>query len=164
MTALKLEAPRPAATAFAGGRALDFDLPASLEAHEPPEARGLKRSDVRLLVSRGVNVPVHAQFDDLPAFLEAGDLLVVNVSSTVPAAIDGQVRGEAVTVHVSTELPGGLWLVELRQPHGGSTTRFSADVRGEHVVLAGGAGLDLLAPSPDSSRVWLATFSSGGLA
>ena len=32
-------------------RALDFSLPPELEAHEPPEARGLRRDQVRLLVS-----------------------------------------------------------------------------------------------------------------
>lgn len=158
MTALKIDPPPRIGSPFATGRALDFELPASLEAHEPPEARGLRRSDVRLLVSRGTNVPVHAQFDELPALLEPGDLLVVNVSSTVPAALDGSLRGDALTVHVSTELPGGLWLVELRRPHEGATTRFTADVRGEHVVLADGAGLDLLARAPDSNRLWLATF------
>ena len=31
---------------------LDFDLPANLEAGEPPEARGLGRDEVRLMVSR----------------------------------------------------------------------------------------------------------------
>ena len=31
---------------------LDFALPAELEAHDPPEARGLARDGVRMLVSR----------------------------------------------------------------------------------------------------------------
>jgi S-adenosylmethionine:tRNA ribosyltransferase-isomerase len=165
MTVLRMEPPAQVdlidqvETPFASGRALDFELPPSLEAHEPPEARGSTRSDVRLLVSRGTAAPVHAQFDDLPAFLEPGDLLVVNVSSAVPAALDGRLRGEPVRVHVSTELLGGLWLVELRRPQGRSTTRYTGDVRGERVALPGGATVDLLAPAPDSNRLWLATFS-----
>src|SRR6185295_7610013 len=47
-------------------------------AHEPSEARGLRRDEVRLLVSPGSDAPVHARFRDLPAHLRKGDLLVVN--------------------------------------------------------------------------------------
>ena len=54
---------------------------ARLEAHEPPEARGLRRDEVRLMVaSRHDGRLVHTQFRELPQFLEPGDLLVVNVS------------------------------------------------------------------------------------
>ena len=159
MTALKLEQPPAPAASFATGRALDFDLPPSLEAHEPPEARGLTRSDVRLLVSSGTAVPVHAQFEDLPTFLEPGDLLVVNVSSTVPAALDGRLRDTSLRVHVSTELPGGLWLVELREPRAHTTTRFTDDVQGQRVTLPDGAEVSLLSRAPESTRLWLATFS-----
>jgi len=58
---------------------LDFTLPSELEAAEPPEARGLTRDQVRLLVSypAGDRI-VHADFRNLPHFLSAGDLLVVN--------------------------------------------------------------------------------------
>jgi len=38
---------------FDGIEPLDFMLPPELEAHEPPEARGLGRDGVRLMVSRG---------------------------------------------------------------------------------------------------------------
>src|SRR3712207_8947111 len=61
--------------------ALDFDLPPELEAGEPPEARGLDRDEVRLLVSyRSDDRVVHSRFRDLPDFLEAGDVLVINTS------------------------------------------------------------------------------------
>ena len=43
-----------------------------LEAHEPPEARGLQRDQVRLLVSHYQDDRIaHARFDDLPSFLRA---------------------------------------------------------------------------------------------
>src|SRR5687767_4342832 len=71
---------------FVGEDALDFVLPPKLEAHEPPEARGLARDEVRLLVThREKDGIVHGTFRDLPAFLRAGDLLVVNDSATLPA-------------------------------------------------------------------------------
>ena len=57
-------------------------------AHEPPEARGVSRDNVRLMVSPGAGSPVHSTFRNLPEFLSAGDLVVVNTSATIPAAID----------------------------------------------------------------------------
>ena len=52
--------------------------PQYLEASEPPEARGLRRDQVRLLVSDIARDSIeHARFLDLPRFLTPGDLLVV---------------------------------------------------------------------------------------
>ena len=68
--------------------ALQFELPQRLEANEPPEARGLARDEVRLMVaSKHDGRIAHAQFKDLPAFLAPGDLVVVNTSATLPAAL-----------------------------------------------------------------------------
>src|SRR5919199_6643446 len=51
---------------------LDFDLPRELEAGEPPEARGLARDEVCLMVSyRSDNRVVHSRFRDLGDFLDA---------------------------------------------------------------------------------------------
>lgn len=45
---------------------LIFDLPSELEANEPIEARGLRRDDVRLMVSwRTGNVIEHTSFKNL---------------------------------------------------------------------------------------------------
>src|SRR5215831_20727899 len=86
---------------------LDFELPADLEAHEPPEARGLARDQVRLMVSHlGTNSIEHHRFIDLPDVLRPGDLLVANDSATVPAALTAS-RGDGtmLALHVSTRLP-----------------------------------------------------------
>ncbi|HEX7094718.1 MAG TPA: S-adenosylmethionine:tRNA ribosyltransferase-isomerase [Acidimicrobiales bacterium] len=126
-------------------------------AHEPPEARGVARDQVRLLVSRGDDEPQHARFTDLPALLREGDLLVVNRSATVPAAIDGWLGGERVVVHFSNEMPGGLWLVEVRAPlPGGSSAPLSLDAPGR-VELVGGGVVDLLVPYAGSRRLWFAS-------
>ena len=62
------------------------DVAATPEAHVPPEARGLRRDGVRLLVAGpGPGALRHARFADLPRVLCAGDLLVVNTSATLPA-------------------------------------------------------------------------------
>ncbi|GAA4235502.1 S-adenosylmethionine:tRNA ribosyltransferase-isomerase [Streptosporangium album] len=92
-----------------------FVLPPGLEAHEPPEARGLTRDGVRLLVSHGDTGQIgHHTFADLPGLLRPGDLLVVNNSATLPAAV----RLDRLAVHFSTEREDGTWLVELRRRMG----------------------------------------------
>ena len=66
----------------------DFSLPGELEAHDPPEARGLARDGVRMLVSRRSSGEIgHHGFRDLPGLLLAGDLLVVNTTATLPAQV-----------------------------------------------------------------------------
>jgi S-adenosylmethionine:tRNA ribosyltransferase-isomerase len=78
-----------------------------LAASQPPEARGLDRDGVRLLVATPDGM-VHARFGDLPRFLSAGDLLVINTSGTIAAAVDGR-RGDGrpVVVHFSSPLDEG---------------------------------------------------------
>src|SRR5579859_3845943 len=76
-------------TNAAGFKVMDFELPRNLEATEPPEARGLARDEVRLMVSyRQDDCIEHTTFRDLPRFLNAGDLLVVNTSGTMNAALN----------------------------------------------------------------------------
>lgn len=80
--------------------AVDFVLPAGSEAAEPPERRGLSRDGVRLLVARPTGVQ-HRRFCDLPDLLEPGDLVVVNTSATLPAALDVERAGSPAVLHVS---------------------------------------------------------------
>ena len=133
-------------------------LDAAHAAHEPPEARGVPRDDVRLMVSRGTSSPIHATFRALPDFLSAGDLIVVNTSATIPAAIDAELPdGTPFVLHVSTELPGGLWMVEPRQLiDGGATEPRALDAIASRIRLTGGTEIDLLRPAPGSARLWLA--------
>lgn len=87
-----------------------FELPSSLEASAPPP----QRDGVRLMVAGSDGVR-HARFADLPQFLSPGDLVVVNTSATLAAAVDGRRRdGRVVAVHFSTALDDGSWLVEVR--------------------------------------------------
>jgi S-adenosylmethionine:tRNA ribosyltransferase-isomerase len=113
-----------------------------LEAHEPPEVRGTGRDDVALLVaSRSDGDLVHARFHDLPRFLDAGDLLVVNVSATLAAALDAELEGERLKLWLSTSLPDGTWLVELRtsdrRPHAPAAV-------GARLELSGGAAAEIV--------------------
>jgi len=67
---------------------LHFELPHERSATVPPEARGLERDGVSLLVAEPERTR-HVRFRELPAFLRPGDLLVVNTSKTLAAALDG---------------------------------------------------------------------------
>jgi S-adenosylmethionine:tRNA ribosyltransferase-isomerase len=54
-----------------------YDLPEALEASEPPEARGLTRDSVRMLVSyKDTGSIVPSSFVFLSRFLDPGDLVV----------------------------------------------------------------------------------------
>src|SRR4029450_12355303 len=70
--------------------AVRFRLPPELEATAPPEARGLRRDHVRLLlVDRATGSVDHHRFHELPRLLEPGDLLVANDSRTLAASLLG---------------------------------------------------------------------------
>jgi S-adenosylmethionine:tRNA ribosyltransferase-isomerase len=142
--------------------ALAFELPAALEAHEPPEARGLARDEVKLMVARrGDGSITHAQFRDLAEFLHAGDLLVINTSATLPAAVPAR-RSDCTELELrfataAPRLPDGRWwVVELRSPDG--LTPFGGGHAGDHLTLAGNGHLELVAPYAGGTRLWLAKF------
>src|SRR5262245_39381366 len=142
---------------------LALPLDPALEAHEPPEVRGRDRSDVRLLVSHGAVRVEHGTFADLPGALRRGDVVVVNTSATIPAAIDATLPdGTPIRIHFSTEMPGGFWLVEARRLAGVTTVPLPDDLTGADVALAGGGRLTLPDRFPGSQRLWLASPHLGG--
>ncbi|MFF5299302.1 S-adenosylmethionine:tRNA ribosyltransferase-isomerase [Streptomyces sp. NPDC013161] len=137
-------------------------VPEELSARVPVEQRGpgLDRDAVRLLVSRGTEVSHHA-FVELPRLLRAGDLLVVNTSPTLAAAVDGWIGHARVVVHFSTRGDDGRWAVELRGPDGKGTTRArTGGPAGVEVRLPGGVRLVLEEPlSGRGERLWWARVS-----
>ncbi|MDL4773339.1 S-adenosylmethionine:tRNA ribosyltransferase-isomerase [Actinomadura xylanilytica] len=140
---------------------LDFVLPPALKAHEPPEARGRARDGVRLLAGRrGTGEVTHHAFTDLPGLLRPGDLLVVNTSATLPAAV----RLDKISVHFSTPLPhedgsdGRLWLVELRRWAAKASVPYDGGFPGEWIPMPGNATLSLL--GRQTGRLWRARLST----
>ena len=143
-------------------RVLDVHVPDELLADHPVEAEGRRRDDVRMLVaSRSRGVVAHARAADLPTFLEPGDVLVVNTSATLPAAVATQTV--SLIVHLSTDLGGGRWVVEVREPvDRGSRPHLVREPRS--LALRGGARLRLLVPhSPlgaRGARLWRAELTT----
>ncbi len=140
---------------------VDFTLPPELEAHEPPEARGLGRDDVRLLVSRRHRrarpALRHARFPQAPDLLRPGDVLVVNTSATMPAAVPA---GELVA-HLSTDQGDGTWLVELRRPDARTAVPYDGPAPAGPLELPGGGRLTVLAPY-SRGRLWQARLDLPG--
>ena len=141
--------------------ALAFELPPERVASEPPEHRGLARDGVRLLVASQEALS-HARFAQIGEYLQAGDLVVINISATLPAALDARrADGRSVAVHVAGPHPRDerARLVELRRPDGQGPMGDGA--AGENITLPGGVKLRLLAGEPDpritvGSRLWRA--------
>ncbi len=130
------------------------------EAREPAEIRGEGRDDVRLLVAYGDDTIVHAGFTDLPELLEPGDLLAVNTSATLPAAIPLRAPEAELRLHLSSPARArgeGVWLVELRR--GGE--RYDGGDEGQVLLLPGGGTAALLERDPDG-RLWLASLHVPG--
>ncbi|MGP4013588.1 S-adenosylmethionine:tRNA ribosyltransferase-isomerase [Streptomyces sp. 4N124] len=135
---------------------LAVQVPEELSARVPVEQRGpgLDRDSVRLLVSRG-SAMSHHTFTELPRLLRAGDLLIVNTSPTLAAAVDGRIGHARVVVHFSTLGDDGRWAVELREPDGKGTTRARAGGPEETEVRLPG-GVRLVLEEALSERLWWA--------
>ena len=152
-----------AGTSAVTSTGLTFIVPPGSAATAPPESAGRERDDVRLLVGRHRDRPQveHRPFRDLASALDHGDVLVVNTSATVGAAVRGtdghSTRSGHVLVHVSTELDDAQWVVEIRTAanDGPDLTRR----RGDRITLPGGVVLTLRAAYPsgtDTPRLWTA--------
>ncbi len=128
--------------------AVAFTLTPAHEASAPPA----ERDEVRLLVAQRGRALVHDMFRGLPDHLRAGDLLVVNTSATIPAALSA---GD-VDVHLSTPLPGDggtcRWVVELRR----NGARYRGGSAGRRIDLPGGGSAELLATYLSPGRLWIA--------
>jgi S-adenosylmethionine:tRNA ribosyltransferase-isomerase len=143
-----------------------------------------------LVASRSTGKLVHTCFAELSQFLHAGDLLVVNTSATLPAAVSARMEDEAVELHLSTPATGDAResaAGDARESAAGDARESAAaDAResaagdllwvvelrtvqrrplrapvGARLELPGGAGAELLAPYLGSSRLSVASLSLG---
>ncbi len=144
---------------------MNFALPPELEAGEPPEARGLARDEVLLMVSHiSTDQIVHTSFRQIGDFLEPGDVLVINTSRTLNAALPAtRSDGTQLELHLSTHLPANLWVIEMRayQDKQEKTTRPFYDIQpGESFELPAGASATLHTPYASGQalpRLWVAS-------
>jgi len=131
-----------------------LELDSRLEAHEPPEVRAEGRDDVALLVATRHDLAVaHARFRDLPRVLSSGDLLVVNVSATLAAAVEARLGEQPLQLWLSTPAPDGTWLVELRTS---DRRPYPRPPIGARLELPGGAHAELVTRFAGSERLSVA--------
>jgi S-adenosylmethionine:tRNA ribosyltransferase-isomerase len=147
--------------------AIEFSLPPVLEASAPPEARGLHRDEVRLMISNYSTDQVkHTRFHHLDKYLNEGDVIVINTSRTRNSALLGtRVDGSVLELHLSIHFDDDLWTVELRSINEIGKTKHLDDAReGEILNLPGAALAILQGPyisdcndnSKPSETLWLA--------
>ena len=94
------------------------------------------------MVARAGAPLVHARFLDLPRFLRRGDLLVVNESATLPAALKAtRADGTRVDLHLSTPEPrGDEERAAAPAPNGGNARVAAAAADGATADAARAAG------------------------
>src|SRR5438046_5602943 len=142
-----------------------FTLPPELSAKEPPERRGIRRDQVRLLViDRATGRIEHTRFDKIDNYLRAGDLLVFNSSRTLPASLRGcecsATHGPCMEVRLAERLPDGAWLALLICEQGDP---FGCGLRpGMQIAFAEGLFATVLERDANIPRLWKLRFSISG--
>ena len=146
---------------------IEFSLPPELEASAPPEARGLRRDQVRLMISHYSTDQVkHTRFYQLDKYLNEGDVIVINTSCTRNSALLAtRTDGSVLELHLSIHIDDDLWTVELRSITEMGKTKHLDDAReGEILNLPGAVSATLQGPyisdcndnSRPSETLWLA--------
>src|SRR5881227_2212503 len=139
------------------GAPFAFTLPPELSAKEPPERRGIRRDQVRLLViDRASGKIEHSRFDKIDNYLRAGDLLVFNSSRTLPASMRGcdcsRKHGPCMEVRLAERLPDDSWLALLLCEQGDP---FGCGLReGMQIDFAEGLNARVMARDENISRLW----------
>src|SRR5438105_2379336 len=140
-----------------------FTLPPELSAKEPPERRGIRRDQVRLLViERATGRIEHSRFDKIDNYLRAGDLLVFNSSRTLPASLRGccATHGPCMEVRLAERLPDDSWLALLLCERGDP---FGCGLRaGMQIEFAEGLAATVLERDENIPRLWQLRFSISG--
>src|SRR6266705_1474574 len=142
-----------------------FTLPPELSAKEPPERRGIRRDQVRLMViERAAGRIEHTRFDKIGNYLRAGDLLVFNSSRTLPASLRGcecsAAHGPCMEVRLAERLPDGSWLALLVCEQGDP---FGCGLRaGMQIEFAKGLTATVLERDANIPRLWKLRFSISG--
>ena len=145
--------------------AFTFVLPPELSAKEPPERRGIRRDQVRLLViDRATGHIEHTRFDKIDKYLRPGDLLVFNSSRTLPASLRGcecsAAHGPCMEVRLAERLPDGSWLALLLCEQGDP---FGCGLRaGIQIEFAEGLAATVLERDANIPRLWQLRFSISG--
>ena len=147
---------------IAASNIIQFDLPKHLSCPEPTEERNVQRDEVRLLVTDSNGNIHHSTFKFLDNFLSKGDVLVVNTSATIPAALPLSLPGgRQGKLHLGTKIKEKEWLVEIREITGNKTIRWKEGEEGMNFELPSSAGVTLKEKFYNNDQwldLWIADF------
>ena len=141
-------------------------LPPRLRASLPAELRGVRRDRVRLMVlDRARRTIEQARFNEVGRWLRPRDLLVVNTSRTVPAAIAARrADGSMVQLRLCVRRTGSAafeeWdalSVEPAPPHA------NVSLSAGEVLRVGDVDVTVLAPRTDIPFLWRVRVPTDGL-
>lgn len=143
---------------------IHFDLPEHLACPKPTEERNLSRDEVRLLVTTGNGQTDHTTFKHFDRYLQQGDVLVVNTSATIAAALPITLpnRRKGV-IHLSNQLNAREWLIEIREIIGNRTVRWKGGKSGMLFPLSAAADVALKQRYYKNQQwldLWIAEFST----
>src|SRR5213079_3369008 len=147
------------------GAPFAFTLPPELSAKEPPERRGIRRDQVRLLViERATGKIEHTRFDKIDSYLRQKDLLVFNSSRTLPASLRGcscgARHGPCMEVRLAEHLPDDSWLALLLCEQG---EPFGCGLRaGMKIDFTKSLNATVLERDANIPRLWKLRFSISG--
>lgn len=95
---------------------IEFYLPSKLNASYPPEKRGIRRDQVRMMVlNRETGERKHDHFLQLTSYLQPGDMIILNNSRTIPASLQARwesgsyEQDEKVEVRLARRLNHDSW-------------------------------------------------------
>jgi len=113
----------------------DYPIPRELVAQEPMEPRDHSRL---LVLNKTTGEVTHTFFYDLPSYLGAGDILVLNNSKVIPVRLKcTQGLSEEVTILLLRKVQGRVWemMVEVGECEEGEELVFSPDLSGKVIGL-----------------------------
>lgn len=108
-----------------------FTLPHELHAAFPPERRGVRRDHVRMMtIDRKSGKVIHDSFNHLADYVKPGDMIVLNNSRTIPAALRATIHSQEIEVRLARCLSETSWeaLVLLDNVEIGDCLRFSDEL------------------------------------
>ena len=120
----------------------------------PHPERGIAKDDIRLMVSSS-NGHRHTNFRNIADYLNAGDVLVVNSSATLPASLPATGSIGQFRLNLSTNYGRGLWLTE---PRWSSSQPGPLPLKKGEVITVGNIRGRVIAPFPKLNRLWFVQF------
>ncbi len=131
-----------------------YHLPKNLECSIPTEIRGINRDEVRLMISNiSTDNVQHDTFKNIVDYLNEDDVLVVNTSGTIKAAIPAKNKNNTfLQIHLSTQLKNKKWVAELREISENNTQRYFGGQPNEIIELIHGGSIRLIQPYYSNSN------------